>query len=87
MKWRKVYITVFVLSSLIWYLIFIKSFTDTIADALGGAVICSCGMILILGSIREFVRRYHAGEALIKSNEPKPKKLPIWYRFLSKFFD
>jgi len=50
------------------------------------AAIMSVTTFCILAAIIEVIRRVRNNQPLIEERPPQPRKLPLWYRILSKIF-
>lgn len=70
----------------VWYAVFYRIDPTTPIQALIMALFCSGVSVMIYWAIEEIVRRYKTGEKIWVWQEPKPRKLPLWYRVLSKIF-
>lgn len=50
------------------------------------AAFMSAATFIILAAIFEIIRRVRNNQPLVEARPPQPRKLPLWYRVLSKFF-
>lgn len=50
------------------------------------AALMSAATFVVLAAILEIVRRVRNNQPLVEANPPQPRKLPLWYRGLSKIF-
>ena len=48
------------------------------------AVLMSATTFVILACVKEIIRRIRNKEPLVVPPPPRPRKLPLWYRILSK---
>ena len=70
----------------VWYVVFYRIDPTTPIQAFFAAIFYSAVSVMIYLAIAEIVRRYKRGEPIWTWQEEKPRKLPLWYRLLSKFF-
>lgn len=68
-----------------WYFLY-RIDPRTPFQAFFGAVFLTFPTLGIIIAVKEIVRRYKAGEPIITEQPPQPRKLPLWYRILSKIF-
>lgn len=70
----------------IWYALFYRIDPTTPVQAFFAAIFCSAITVMLYLAIAEIARRYKCGEQIWTWQEEKPRKLPLWYRILSKVF-
>ncbi len=70
----------------VWYGVFYRIDPTTPIQAFFAALFLSAVSVMIYLAIAEIVRRYKSGEQIWTWQEEKPRKLPLWYRILSKIF-
>ena len=70
----------------VWYAVFYRIDPTTPIQAFIMAIFCSAISVMIFWAIVEIVWRYKCGEPIWTWQEEKPRKLPLWYRILSKIF-
>lgn len=82
---RIIFTLVTMISALVGFLISMR-IGFGIGESIFLGVIIGIGSLFITGSILEYARRNREGEPLWQPTEPGPRKLPLWYRILSKIF-
>lgn len=70
----------------VWYAVFYRIDPTTPIQAFFAAIFCSAITVMIYLAIAEIVRRSKCGDPVWTWQEPEPRKLPLWYRILSKIF-
>ncbi len=70
----------------VWFAVFYRIDPTTPIQAFIAAIFFSAISVMIYLAVAEIVRRYKCGEQIWTWQEEKPRKLPLWYRILSKIF-
>lgn len=83
----KVYISIIAAILLaVWVYVFSGIDGAITPEGIFAAMFLTAISFVILLALAEVVRRVRTGEPVVAPADPKPRKLPFWYRLLSKIF-
>lgn len=70
----------------VWLYVIMKIEGSFSLEGVFMAVFLSVPTYGLLVAIREVIRRIRNNEPLVEPRPPRPRKMPLWYRILSKIF-
>lgn len=84
---KKIYIYMLVAAIFaVWLYVIIHIDGSITLEGILMSAFMSAATFVLIGAIFEVVRRVRSNQPLVEERPPQPRKLPLWYRVLSKIF-
>lgn len=84
---KKIYIYMLVAAIFaVWLYVIIHIDGSITLEGILMSAFMSAATFVLIGAIFEVVRRVRFNQPLVEERPPQPRKLPLWYRVLSKIF-